>query len=225
MTSKDSTSLLRSPRPASPGAFLVGDITPHHSLPESDPTIGYQLNHFMLRIRDPARSLHFYTNLMGMQLVFTFHGGPFTVYYLGYPQTAGDRSDLRAWAAKLTAPGVLPKTLGFLELKHIHGSERPVEEGGYEVVTGNQPPHLGFGHLGFTVPDVRQAVERLRGQGVEVMKDLGVAEREHIPLTRWEEDRGVGTGQLHPNYRKTFYHVALVKDPDGYIVELLPQTL
>ncbi|OJJ65650.1 hypothetical protein ASPBRDRAFT_139656 [Aspergillus brasiliensis CBS 101740] len=214
-----------SSRPAEPGAFFVGGHLSNDSLPEDDPTIGYQLNHFMLRIRDPARSLHFYTKLMGMRLVFTFNGGPFTVHYLGYPQTPKDRADLHSWATRLTAPGVLPKTLGFLELKHIHGSERPVEEGGYEVATGNQPPHLGFGHLGFTVPDVCHAVERLRAEGVEVVKDLGVAERENIPLTRWEEERGVGTGHLHPNYKRNFCHVALVKDPDGYLVELLPQTM
>ena len=47
----------------------------------------------MLRIRDPQESLHFYIDLMGMRTVFTMNTGPFTIYYLGYPQTDEHRED------------------------------------------------------------------------------------------------------------------------------------
>jgi catechol 2,3-dioxygenase-like lactoylglutathione lyase family enzyme len=89
----------------------------------------------------------------------------------------------------------------------------PVEEGGYEISNGNQPPHLEFGHLGFSVPNVQQAVERLRAAGVQLIKELNTAERQHIPLSEWEEKRGVGVGELHPNYKQGFNQVSFVHDP------------
>ena len=195
-----------------PGVFQVGGPSPNKQLPEDGPTTGYALNHFMLRIRNPDRSLYFYKTLLGMRSIFTFNGGPFTIYYLGYPTTEADRSDPAAWASRLCS-GNISRTPGLLELKHIHGSEKPIEEGGYEISNGNEPPNMGFGHLGFSVPDVHQAVVRLRAAGVKVIKDLNTAEREHIPLTEWEENRGVGIGELHPAYKEGFCHVAFVQDP------------
>ena len=91
--------------------------------------------------------------------------------------------------------------------------------------TGNAPPHLGFGHLGFTVPDVPAALARLTGAGVKVLKPLDVTTRESIPLSEWEENNGVGQGEIHPNYPPVFNSIALVQDPDGYPVELVPQRM
>ncbi|KAL5364527.1 putative lactoylglutathione lyase [Aspergillus floccosus] len=219
---------MATPNPSTPfeeGAFLPGGHNTDPPLPESSPTTGYKLNHSMLRIRDPKRSLHFYIDLMGMRTVWTMNTGPFTIYYLGYPSTADDRADLRAWSARVSDPRTLTQTLGLLELYHIHGSEKPVADGGIELDTGNTPPHLGFGHLGFTVPDVPAALERLRAGGVPVLKDLGDSSRESVPLSSWEEERGVGVGAIHPNYKRFFDQIAFVADPDGYIVELVPQNM
>ncbi|KAF4835052.1 Lactoylglutathione lyase [Colletotrichum tropicale] len=187
------------------GPHTVGDeaeISPGH------PTIGYKFNHMMLRIRDPARSLHFYIELMGMRTVFTMNAGPFTIYYLGYPQTTEHRADLAKFREDT--------------LYHVHGSENEPE--GY-YSSGNQPPNLGLGHLGFSVPDVPLALERLKAYGVEVVKDLGSASREDVPLSSWESGRGIGLGDLTSAYKNVFEQIAFVKDPDGYIVELVPQNL
>lgn len=200
-----------SPESASPfeyGAFLPHGHNTDPPLPESDPTIGYKLNHLMIRIRDPQASLKFYIDLMGMRTVFTMNVGPFTIYYLGYPQTAAHRADLKAWAEDTS--GKLAQTLGLLELYHIHGSETKPE--GY-YSTGNSPPHLGFGQLGFTVPDVPAAVKRMQDAGVPILKPLGVSTRESIPLTKWEADQGVGHGEIHENYKHIFDQIAFVQDP------------
>ncbi|KAK6501172.1 hypothetical protein TWF481_009019 [Arthrobotrys musiformis] len=157
---------------------------------------------------------------MGMRTVFTMNTGPFTIYYLGYPQTDEDRSDIQAWGEKTC--GVLPHTLGLLELYHIHGSEKQAE--GY-YTTGNDAPHLGFGQVGFTIPDVKSALERLRGAGVTVLKELGVSTRESIPLTEYEAEKGVGKGDIHTNYSNILNQIAFVADPDGYLVELVPQNI
>ncbi|KAI4860060.1 hypothetical protein F4820DRAFT_128312 [Hypoxylon rubiginosum] len=144
----DSDSL--TPRPPVSPEFLPNGLRNDPPLPPNDPTIGFKLNHLMLRIRDPVRSLHFYINLMSMRTVFTANAGPFTIYYLGYPQTDVHRADPVAYGQD-TLPE-LPHTFGLIELYHVHGSENEPE--GY-YSSGNDPPNLRFGHLGFTVPDVR----------------------------------------------------------------------
>ncbi|KAF4886953.1 Lactoylglutathione lyase [Colletotrichum fructicola] len=187
------------------GSHPVGDEA---TISPGDPIIGYKFNHMMLRIRDPARSLHFYIDLMGMRTVFIKNAGPFTMYYLGYPQTTEHRTDLAKFREETVS--MLPHTLGLFELFHIHGSENEPE--GY-YSTGNQPPNLGLGHLGFSVPDVPLALERLKAHGVEVIKDLGSATREDVPLSSWEAGRGIGLGDLTSAYKNVFEQIAFVKDP------------
>jgi lactoylglutathione lyase len=195
--------------PAHPeGEYLInGDKTETPLLP-NNPTVGFKMNHMMMRIQDPARSLRFYVDLLGMRTVFTMNAGPFTIYYLGYPQEPEHQEDLTKFGEDTLAN--LVHTLGLLELYHIHGTEN--EPAGL-YSTGNQPPNLGLGHLGFTVPDVAKALEYLRSHGVEIEKDLGVSTRESIPLSHWEAQRGIGLGAVHPAYKKIFEQIAFVKDP------------
>ncbi|RAK96391.1 putative lactoylglutathione lyase (Glo1) [Aspergillus ibericus CBS 121593] len=206
-----------------PGLYLPGGHNTDPPLPLSSPTTNYRLNHVMLRTRDPKRTLHFYLDLMGMRTVFTMNTGPFTIYYLGYPATADDRANLPAWAARIADIPVLTQTLGLLEFYHVHGMENP--DNGFKVSTGNDPPNLGLGHLGFTVPDVSDALERLRSEGVRVFKELGDVSRESVPLSHWEESRGIGKGQVHERFAEIYGQVAVVLDPDGYMVELVPQDM
>jgi len=214
------------PTPFPHGAFLPNGLNTDPPLSANDPTVGYKLNHFMMRIRDPEKSMKFYIELMGMRTVFTMNVGPFTIYYLGYPQTPEHRGDLAKFGGD-TAMN-LQHTLGLLELYHVHGSE--TQAPGY-YSTGNTPPNLGFGHLGFTVPNVPEALARLKANGVEVIKDLGVCDRASIPISDWENERGVGVevkgteSEIHPEYAKVFNKIAFVRDPDGYIVELVPQNV
>ena len=104
---------MSSPSPFPAGEFLPGGHKNDSPIPETDPTIGYKLNHFMLRIRDPEASLHFYINLMGMRTVFTMNAGPFTIYYLGYPQTSEHRADPAKFGLETVEK--LQQTLGLLE--------------------------------------------------------------------------------------------------------------
>jgi lactoylglutathione lyase len=225
------------PKPPSnkEGHFSPGGPTPTFNPPPTPPTQNYRLNHLAIRIKYPSPSLHFYVDLLGMRVIFTMNAGPFTIYYLGHPPPGTKAEDLDAWAKKTSEIPVMTRTSGLLELYHVHGTE--------EVSTGNIPPYLGFAHLGFTVPDVRAAVERLRGDGVTILKDLGVCERGSIPLSKWEEERGVGEGEIHENYAWFFEKFAMVADPvskmlfagdeiladiskqDGYSVELIPQEI
>ncbi|KAI1633840.1 lactoylglutathione lyase [Biscogniauxia mediterranea] len=190
---------------------------------DSEPTAGYRMNHLMLRIRDPQASLGFYVGLMGMRRVFTADAGPFTIYYLGYPQTAAHRADAASFARDVGRHSALTRTPGLLELCHYHGSER--QPPAYHA-TGSDPPHLGFNHVGFTVPDVRAAVRRLGAAGVRVVKDVGGGPVDGIPVTRWErEEKGIARGELSRHFENVFRQIAFVKDPDGYLIELVPNDL
>ncbi|CAI0642319.1 unnamed protein product [Colletotrichum noveboracense] len=196
-----------------PGVFNIGGHLDQLPLPGTDPAAGMKLHHIMMRSRDPERSLHFYRDLLGMRLVWTLNIGPFTVYYLGFPSTDTDRDDLQDWAESTANFAVFTRTTGFLELKHMHGAEKPLEEGGIRFSNGNAPPHLGFGHLGFTVPDVPSILARLKAAGAPVVKDLGFNGRASIPLTEWERERGVGAEEMVESYKKTIKQVAMVEDP------------
>ncbi|KAJ5467599.1 hypothetical protein N7475_005351 [Penicillium sp. IBT 31633x] len=197
------------------------NAAPSINPPPTPATKDYKLNHLAIRIQDPARSLHFYIDLLGMRIIFTMNAGPFTIYYLGHPPADAETEEqVSAWAKKTSEIPVMTKTSGLLELYHMHGAENAGA-----VSTGNVPPHLGFAHLGFTVPDVPAAVQRLRDGGVTILKDVGVCSRETVPLSKWEEERGVGRGEIHQHYAWFFEKFAMVADPDGYTVELIPQSI
>lgn len=205
---------------------VPGSLVPGSDPPPGPATAGYKLNHLMLRIRSPARSLHFYKDLLGLRSIFTMNAGPFTMYYLGYPPVeattkqpsnedqdpqaqAEAQENLQTWATQTSNIHNLTQTPGLLELYHVHGTE----DGGLELSTGNEPPALGFGHVGFSVPDVGAAVERLRGAGVRVFKGVGETGKETVPISGWEEERGVGIGELHENYQRFWRQIAYVLDP------------
>lgn len=188
------------------GVFAPGGPTPSFNPRASPTTANYRLNHIAIRIKDPGRSLHFYVDLLGMRVVFTMNAGPFTIYYLGHPPP---ETNLDEWAKTTSEIPVMTRTSGLLELYHVHGSE----SGDGSASTGNVPPNLGFAHLGFTVPDVGVALDRLKEAGVTVLKDVGVCTRESVPLSEWEEERGVGRGQIHANYAWFFEKFAMVADP------------
>jgi lactoylglutathione lyase len=192
--------------PQEPGYFNATFPNP----PPTPITTAYRFNHLALRIKDPSRSLHFYIDLLGMRVIFTMNAGPFTIYYLGHPPPEADTSEeVAAWAKRTSEIPAMTRTSGLLELYHVHGSENV--DGA--MSTGNVAPHLGFAHLGFTVPDVGDAVRRLREGGVVVIKDIGVCGREVVPLSGWEEGRGVGVGEIQGNYAWFFEKFAMVADP------------
>ena len=77
-----------------------------------------------------------------------------------------------------------------LELTHNWGTENDPD---FHYHNGNDKPQ-GFGHIGFSVPDVYAASERLERLGVEFVK---------------RPDDGKMKG------------LAFIKDPDGYWIEIL----
>lgn len=125
----------------------------------------FQLLHTMLRVKDLDKSIAFYTEFLGMQLLRRkdYPSGEFTLAFIGY----GDEKDHTV-----------------LELTYNWGKEEP-----YDV--GN-----GFGHIALGVPDIYATCEELRKAGVQITREPG-------PMKH-------GTTVI-----------AFIKDPDGYMVELI----
>ena len=125
------------------------------------PTKGFVLNQTMLRIKDPERSLQFYTEVLGMTLLdrFDFQEMGFSLFFLGYPsETVPEDPKARArWIFDQPA---------LLELTHNHGTETEAKALYHH---GNSEPR-GFGHIGISVPDVYAACHRFESLNVPFVK-------------------------------------------------------
>lgn len=123
-----------------------------------------RLLHTMLRVTDLDRSITFYTELLGMQLLrrHDYPQGRFTLAFLGY----GDESSNSA-----------------LELTHNWDTDH------YQLGDA-------YGHIAIEVDDVYQACAQIKAHGGNIVREAG-------PMQH-------GTTIL-----------AFVKDPDGYLIELL----
>ncbi len=139
-----------------------GEQEPGVELPTSD-SQGFRLNHSMLRVKDPAVSLAFYTRIFGMRLLrkLDFEEMSFSLYFLGrldddevIPEDVGERT---AWTFSQR---------GLLELTHNWGTET---QEGFSYHNGNAEPQ-GFGHICFTVPDLDAAITWFDANGVEYVK-------------------------------------------------------
>ena len=115
-------------------------------------TNGFTFNHTMLRVKDPVKSLEFYTGILGMTLlaVKKYPEMKFDLYFLA-KLTDEERKNLPAGdnLAIYTF-----RQRGILELTHNYGTET---QDGFNYHDGNEQPQ-GFGHICFSVPDLAAAV-------------------------------------------------------------------
>lgn len=151
-------------------------------------TQDYIFNHTMLRVRDPKVSLEFYSSILGMKLLrkVDFNEWKFSLYFLGMIKSSekmpsGSDSDITKFVAGRS---------GILELTHNHGTEITLET---PYHNGNTEPR-GFGHICFSVPDIKAACERFEKLGVPFQKRLNEGGMKNI---------------------------AFIKDPDNYWVEII----
>ena len=126
-------------------------------------TRGFVLNHSMLRVKDPAVSLDFYTRIMGMRVLrkLDFPEMKFSLYFLAKldhaetpPEGQGERTE---WTFSQR---------GILELTHNWGTE---DDPAFRYHDGNAQPQ-GFGHICFSVPDLHAAVSWFDENKVEFVK-------------------------------------------------------
>lgn len=116
----------------------------------------------MYRIKDPRKSLPFYSEVLGMTLLvkLDFPEAKFSLYFMGYEDPAdvpADSAARKVWAMSRKAT---------VELTHNWGTEIDDTQSYHN---GNSDPR-GFGHIGIMVPNVDAACERFEKFGVEFVK-------------------------------------------------------
>ncbi len=129
--------------------------------PPAAATQGFVFNHSMLRVKDPAVSLDFYTRVMGMRVLrkLDFPEMKFSLYFLARdvadaPEDIGERT---TWTFSQR---------GILELTHNWGTESDAD---FKYHDGNAQPQ-GFGHICFSVPDLDVAIAWFDSQGLTYVK-------------------------------------------------------
>merc|ERR1719162_2304387 len=162
-------------------------------------TKDYVMQQTMFRVKNPKKSLEFYCDVLGFKLVMfrEFPQWGFSVYFVA-PIDAADipeGADAQ-WDKCMNIPGCI-------ELTWNHGSEEESADRVYNTGNGDSTGTNdgkgvkgGFGHLGISVPDVYEACERFK--------------------------------KLNCVFHKTpnaggMKGLAFIKDPDGYLIEVLPQ--
>ncbi|WP_201529248.1 lactoylglutathione lyase [Psychrobacter frigidicola] len=145
MSNSTSNSTAISPQPAN-------SIKASGIQPIAMQTSGFTFNHTMLRVKDPAKSLEFYTGVLGMTLlaIKKFPEMEFDLYFLA-KLTDDERDNLPAGEDLAIYTF---RQRGILELTHNYDTEN---QDGFSYHDGNQDPQ-GFGHICFSVPDLHAAV-------------------------------------------------------------------
>ena len=123
-----------------------------------------RMMHTMLRVGDIDRSIAFYTDLLGMQLIkkLDFPEGEFTLAFVGYGPEESNT---------------------VLELTYNYG------KASYEIGTA-------YGHIALETSDIYATSDVLKKAGAVFTREPG-------PM----------------KHGKT--HIAFLKDPDGYLIELV----
>lgn len=142
----------------------------------SNETQGYVFNHTMLRVRDSKKSLHFYTEILGMSLLrkADYEQGQFSLFFLGYLPQGQELSN------EQKSPEYTFGREAVLELTHNWGTEKQ-DEAVYH--NGNSEPR-GFGHICIAVPDIKKACERFESLGVEFQKRLTDGQMKNIAFIK-----------------------------------------
>lgn len=133
----------------------------HQDVPAA--SSGFTFNHTMLRVKDPAAALDFYTGILGMRVLrrLDFPEMKFSLYFLArVPEGEAVPEDEEARTKWLFSQR------GILELTHNWGTENDPE---FSYHDGNAQPQ-GFGHICFAVPDLAAAIRWFDEKGVTYVK-------------------------------------------------------
>jgi len=117
----------------------------------------------MMRVKDGAKSVEFYRDVMGMTLVREMVvPNDFTNFFLmnlsEEEKTATPEDEVAKLPKRLWQPA--------LELTFNHGTDK---DDAFQVHTGNSDPQ-GFGHIGFIVDDLEAMCKELEAAGVPFVK-------------------------------------------------------
>lgn len=157
----------------------------------------YKLNHTMIRVRDPVKSLDFYRNVLGMKLFSKkeMEAAKFTLYFLGYDHS----SDFKEGELNSSAQALKQ---GVIELTHNWGTESDSSFEGYHNgnSTENGAPQ-GYGHTCVSCDDPGKFCEQIDSEfGDKVQWSV-----------KWNQGK--------------MKNLAFIRDPDMYSIEIIPRDI
>lgn len=122
--------------------------------------LGYGFHSSALQIKDAEKSLQFYQEILGMEIIkHSESEGEYSMYFLSFPGTLSSRDN-----AMPDEDVYFGARQGMLQLIHVYGSET---DDSFKIK--NDGP--GFTHFSVSVPDVEQAKNRMESLGVTIVED------------------------------------------------------
>ncbi|RKF81137.1 Lactoylglutathione lyase [Golovinomyces cichoracearum] len=127
----------------------------------------YKLNHTMIRVKEPNRSIKFY-EFLGMKLIRKYEQpeAKFDLYFMGFDSPKS-----------LSHGKHFSDREGLIELTHNYGTEIDPD---YAVSPGNVHPHKGFGHTCISVDNIQASCQRLEKAGYPFQKILNDGSMKNI---------------------------------------------
>lgn len=150
------TTLNRLPKSYTNSSVLLSRATYATYATMTDPK-RYRLNHTMLRVKDPQRSVKYY-EMLGMKQInkISMPDSKFDLYFMAYDSPK-------------SAEGHWTNRQGLLELTHNYGTEN---DDSFKVNNGNSEPGKGFGHICVSVDAIQAACQRIEDAGYKFQKKL-----------------------------------------------------
>lgn len=149
----------------------TSSLTPRTYATMSTNPSKWKLNHTMLRVKDPQRSIDFY-KFLGLTQINKIPQpeAKFDLYFLAY-DGASSKSPNHHWTDRE----------GVLELTHNYGTE---DDPDFKVANGNEEPGKGFGHIAISVDNIQAACRRLEDAGYPFQKKLSDGRMRNIAFAK-----------------------------------------
>jgi lactoylglutathione lyase len=207
-----------SPPPATNTSVFPHTIRGPDVYPDPE-TLGYQINHLSLSVKNLTRAVDFYTSVFGLRHMFTAQLTPSVSFtYLGH--SAGGKNGT-GWQSTEELVRTKNNAQGLLELQFFD------DPATIRNLTASTEVTNTFSHIGIVVPDLAKTLARLQRLNVNILHKPG-----DIPEPGGVLARAVGLGNLGPDHPETaaFFKawagltqgLIFCVDPDGNLIELQP---
>lgn len=188
--------------------------------PADPATLGYSVTHFGLVVMDLEATLHFYTKVVGMRHIFTYHASDeFTVSYVGHAQGGRNGTGYQTPEEMYREKNNLNGLMEFLHFKDANSA--PLSSATTTVT---------FSHVGLIVPDILATQKRMEKFGVKILKRVGENPNANGPLDNAfslgdaiTKDQAAKAAALKGIIGMGFPAFLVVADPDGNLVEIQQQ--
>jgi lactoylglutathione lyase len=189
--------------------------------PADAETLGWNLNHFSLIVRNLSSSMDFYGRVLGMRHIFTANLTPFySVTYMGHAHGGANGTGFQTGEELLREKN---NARGMIEFQYFADS---LDDG--NVATTKRANT--FSHIGLIVPDLAVAQERMEREGVTITKKIGLSAEgvqsianafgagEFVTQSQEELDAVLKAQEM-----TGFNEFLIVEDPDGNLLEVQQQ--